>query len=44
MTVGIDRMSSTTNYKLLERELKAFASSLDVEGEEEKSDTIVRSY
>lgn len=42
--VGIDRIHRTTKYKLLERELKAFANSLDVEGEEEKSDTTVRSY
>ena len=39
-----DRMSRTTKYKLLEIELKTLANSVDVEGEEEKPDTIVRSY
>ena len=39
MTVATDRMSRTTKYKLLELELKAFAKSVDVEGEEERNQT-----
>lgn len=44
VTVATDRVSRTTKYKLLEIELKTLANSVDIEGEEEKPDTIVRSY